>query len=441
VSAGRVVVVGFARTGRAAARVLRDRGASVVAIDDRPAPSAREDAESLGIEFLGAPEPGVLAAAVTGAELIVVSPGVPPTHPVFSLAAPGQLVAELELASRLCTKPIVAITGTNGKTTVTNLVGAMLRASGRAVATVGNIGRAFIEAVDDPVDLFVVEASSFQLAFTSTFRPQVATWLNFAEDHLDWHADLAEYAASKAKIFANQGTEDVAVVNVSDPVVCAAVDRAAARAVTFGPGGTYDNDGGMLVGPRGPICSVAALPRALPHDVDNALAAAATAIEAGADAEACADALATTPLPPHRVALVATIAGVPYYDDSKATTPSAVLAALAGFPRAVLIAGGQNKGLHLGVLGEFAADHPGRVRAVVAIGDAATEVARSFAELPVVPARSMHDAVRAAADLALPGDAVLLSPGCASFDWYRSYEERGDDFAAEVRALMAEVAS
>jgi UDP-N-acetylmuramoylalanine--D-glutamate ligase len=351
------------------------------------------------------------------------------------------VVAEIELASRLATRPIVAITGTNGKTTVTALVAAMLSASGVRSAAVGNIGRAFIEAVDDAtIDVFVCETSSFQLTGTSTFHPRVSVWLNFAEDHLDWHPDLAAYAAAKARIWANQGSDDVAVVNLDDPVVMSAAASCAAQVITFGHDrGEYRVEGAELVGPAGPICPVGLLPRALPHDILNALAALAAAHAAGAELPAAVDALRVTRPLPHRVDLVASVAGVRFYDDSKATTPSAVIAALTGLDRAVLIAGGRNKGLHLGTLREFADAHPGRVRGVVAIGEATEEVADAFADrYPVARAGTMHDAVHAAARLAGPGDAVLLSPGCASFDWYRSYEERGEDFVREVRALAHE---
>ena len=296
----------------------------------------------------------------------------------------------------------------------------------------------------------MAEVSSFQLQLTSTFRPRVAVWLNLAEDHLDWHPTMQHYVEAKARVWANQAGEDLAVANADDPVVWRAAARAPARVAGFsieagaappwpgrgdGPRAVFHVAGGELRTPEGDtIAAVAELARVLPHDLANALAASAAALGAGATLEGCRRALISFTGLPHRVEPVGESGGVRYYDDSKATTPSAVLAALAGFESAVLIAGGRNKGLDLGVLREGA----GRVRAVVAIGEATAEVEAAFAGLvPVQRAASMAQAVSAAAGAARPGDAVLLSPGCASFDWYRSYAERGEDFSRAVAALRA----
>ena len=431
----RALVVGFARTGVAAARALVRRGVAVTVVDDRADGAQLAAAEELGVRHAGAVDVDELAVLCGAAGLVVVSPGIPPDHAVFRVASPERTVAEIELAFRLTDVPVVAITGTNGKTTVTTLVTEMLDASGLRAVAVGNIGTAFVEAVDDPADVFVCEVSSFQLSGTSTFRPRVGAWLNFAEDHLDWHRNLDEYAKAKERIWENQGPDDVAVANRDDDVVMAAADRARSRVVTFGRGGEYREQDGAIVGPDGPILRVDELARALPHDVANACAALACALESGADAQAAAGVLRGFGPLPHRVAQVIEFGGVTYVDDSKATTPSAAVAALSGMGTVVLIAGGRNKGLSFAPMREFADAHPGSVRAVVAIGDAADEIAAAFAGYIVESANSMRDAVGRASALAHRGDAVLLSPGCASFDWYGSYAERGDDFAAEVRAL------
>jgi UDP-N-acetylmuramoylalanine--D-glutamate ligase len=273
----------------------------------------------------------------------------------------------------------------------------------------------------------------------SGFAPHVATWLNFAPDHLDVHASLAAYEEAKARIWAGQGPDDVAVANADDAVVMARARarRAPARLATYGlERGDWSAPDGRLRGPGGlDLVDVDELPRALPHDVSNGLAAAATAFHAGAAVDAIRAVLRDWRQLPHRVEQVGRRAdGVRFFDDSKATTPHAVLAALAGFRSVVLIAGGRNKGLDLSVLTE-AGD---RVRAVVAIGESAGDVAAAFAgRCPVAEATSMDDAVARAAGLANPGDDVLLSPGTASFDWYRSYGERGDDFARAVRAYLS----
>jgi UDP-N-acetylmuramoylalanine--D-glutamate ligase len=331
-------------------------------------------------------------------------------------------------------RTLVAVTGTNGKTTVTTMVASMLVASGRTAVAAGNIGLPLVEAVKQQAEVVVAEVSSFQLQYTEWFRPAVAVWLNFAEDHLDWHPGIEAYAAAKARIWAGQGHDDVAVVNAEDETVAKAAASAPGRVVTFGlGGGDYHVADGALRGPRGEVIATCTeLPRALPHDLANALAATAAAMAAGAEGRACRAVLRSFEGLPHRLQLVVERDGVRYYDDSKSTTPASTLAAVRGFDSAVLIAGGRNKGLDLGVLRQEAR----RLRAVVAIGDASAEVVAAFDGLvPVTTVASMAAAVAAARDAARPGDAVLLSPGCASFDWYGSYVERGEDFVSAVREL------
>lgn len=439
------LVVGLGTTGKAVARHLRAAGDQVVVVEDQPSEASRQAAAQLGVELVEAPSPAQLSDLVRSCEQVVPSPGVPAHHGVYAAAAAlgRPVISEVELAWRATTLPIVAITGTNGKTTVTTLVVDMLARSGLRALPAGNIGTPLVSLVDADADVLVAEVSSFQLQFTRGFRPHVALWLNLAEDHLDWHPSMAHYVAAKAKVWAHQGAEDTAVANADDPVVAAEALRAPGRVVTFGLGpgfGTgFGTEGwrapdGLLVTPAGEVLMAASeLPRALPHDVANALAAAAAATEAGATLDACRSALRSFGGLPHRVALVGDAGGVRYYDDSKATTPASVVAAVSGFDSVVLIAGGRNKGLQLDALGSVV----DRVRQVVAIGEAADEVRQTFAgKVPVVVATSMSEAVDLAGEAAQPGDAVLLSPGCASFDWYRNYGERGDDFAQLVRRRL-----
>jgi UDP-N-acetylmuramoylalanine--D-glutamate ligase len=338
----------------------------------------------------------------------------------------------------------VAVTGTDGKTTVTTMVTDVLRAAGRRAVLAGNAEVPLVAAIaDDAAELFVVEASSFGLGVSRRFAPRVATWLNLAPDHQDAHLDMAHYGAAKARIWANLGVEDVAVANADDPAVAARAAALIERGVhvqTFGraaDAGWHVADG-MLCSPDGvAFVAIEDLPRAFPHDVANLLAVAATATAAGAPLEAVASVARAFRGLPHRVVLVGEAEGVRYYDDSKATAPHATLAALRGFESVVLIAGGHNKGLDLSAL---AAGAP-HVRGVVAIGAAAAEIVAAFEGLrPVSVATSMDEAVAQARSQARPGDAVLLSPGCASFDWYGSYAERGDDFIRAVRS-MVEVSS
>lgn len=434
------LVVGMGVSGEGVARHLRDRGARVIAIDDRPTDEARRRAEGAGLVLEQTPGPEALRRLVSQVSVVVPTPGLPESHPVIAVAAAvGTPVrSEIELASRWARRPIVAITGTNGKTTVTELVAAMLEASGKRAVACGNIGLTLSDGVRRDVDLLVAEVSSFQLRFIDTFRPAVAVWLNLAADHLDWHPDLEAYAAAKARIWEFQGPDDVAIVNADDPVVMRWAESAPSTVSTFGldqEADWYVDAAGNLAGPDGPLVAVADLPRALPHDLANDLAAAAAALAAGATPEGVAAALRAFTGLPHRVVLVAEAGGVRWYDDSKATNPHATVAALAQFDAVVLLAGGRNKGLDLGELRVTAP----RVRAVVALGEAAPEVAAAFDGLrPVTTVADMDQAVKVAADLAQPGDAVLLSPACTSWDQYRSYAERGDHFARLVRALVGE---
>jgi UDP-N-acetylmuramoylalanine--D-glutamate ligase len=439
---GPVLVYGLGVSGSAAARHLIAEGHEVIAVDDDNGGGAERRAAELGVELVVRPDEARLRAMAGEVEQIVVSPGVPAGHGVFRLGPGVRLVGEVELAWRRARVPMVAVTGTNGKTTVTTLVASMLVASGIRAVAAGNIGAPLLDAVDSDAEVVVAEVSSFQLALTETFAPAVAAWVNFSEDHLDWHVSLEAYRQAKARVWAHSGPGQVVVANAEDPVVMAAAERAGkqgATVVTFGlRSGDYQvdsggADGGRLVGPEGlTVAAVEELPRSLPHDLANALCGAATALAAGADPEGCRRALGAFRGLPHRVELVGEARGVTFYDDSKATTPGAVLAALDGFPSAVLIAGGRNKGLDLSVLRQAA----GHLRGVVAIGEAAAEVGGAFSGVcTVVEAPSMAEAVAAAAQMARPGDAVVLSPACASFDWYSSYGARGDDFARCVRAL------
>lgn len=434
----RSVVVGLGVTGRAVLDALVRRGHDVVAVDDRPGDEARRATADAGVELVEAPDADGLRALLVGAGEVLPAPGLPDRHPVFAAAeAAGVPVrSELDLAARWDDRPVVAVTGTDGKTTVTELAAAVLRASGTAAVVCGNNDTPLVTAIDDPAtDVFVVEASSFRLLHSERFAPRAAAWLNFAPDHLDHHRSLDDYEAAKARIWAWQGADDVAIGNVDDAVVLRRLRAAPGRQQTFGLAAPADwrVDGGTLVGPPGTIVAVDDLPRRFDHDLANALAAVALAVPAGASVEGAAAALRAFTGLPHRLALVVDAGGVRWYDSSKATTPHAALNDVSVVGPAVLIAGGRNKGLDLAVL----ADAPPGVHAVVAIGESAGEVAAAFADgdRRVVTASSMAEAVARAAELARPGDAVVLAPGCASFDWYTSYGERGDDFAARVHHL------
>lgn len=432
----RVLVVGCGVTGIAVARALQTRGHRVLVADDHPGRAdAVADELGAGVEAVGA---GGLGAAVTASGGFVPAPGLPEQHEAFELAAAAGVptLSEFDLAAAWDARPLVSVTGTNGKTTVTTLVAEMLVRSGIEARAVGNTDVPLVAAIDRPdTEVFVVEASSFRLAHTRRFTPRVATWLNFAPDHLDVHLDLERYESAKARQWIDLDAGAVAVANLDDPTVMShASRRGHATLQTFSILGAADHhlDGDLLrSGPGGFELPVSLMSRRLPHDISNALAAIASALPLGATADGIADALSSFDGLPHRMQLVGTTGGVDWYDDSKATTPHAVAAAVGGLRDVVLIAGGRNKGVDLSVLGGLST-----VRAVVGIGESAAEVTAAFTDRPAEVADSMAAAVDAARALARPGDSVVLSPGCASFDWYDGYAARGDDFAAKVEALI-----
>jgi len=447
----RVLVLGLGVTGEAVVRHRSAAGDDVTVVEDAPTGNDvyRERvkaARAVGAAIVERPSLDQLTELVGRADVLVPSPGAPLRHPAIATAHRAGIAvrAEVDMGAEVAAgrgKELVAVTGTNGKTTVTTLIAAMLDAAGVAALGAGNIGFALLDAADAEADVLVVEVSSFQLACTTeAFRPGVAVLLNVAPDHLDWHGSFGEYAAAKSRVFANQRERDLLVFNGDDEVASRLAEVAPARRVAF----TLESDAnafrieeGALVDPTGAvIADTAQMPFSAPHDRANALAAAAAALAAGATRDAVGRALREYPTLHHRVARIGNAGGVHYYDDSKATNPHATVAAVSAFGeregRVVLLAGGRNKGLDLSVLRALAP----RLRAVVAIGEAADDVEAAFAgAIPVARAKSMRDAVSTAAQHAQPGDVVLLSPACASFDWYPSYSARGDDFAREVARL------
>jgi UDP-N-acetylmuramoylalanine--D-glutamate ligase len=445
----RALVHGLAVTGASVARALRRHGHDVTVTDDRIDDEKRRLAEAIGVELL--PTPSDVEQFVAGFDLFSPAPGVPETHALVEAAMRRgvEVVSEIELAyhweqerpsSAGGPRPILAITGTDGKTTTTELTVAILRAGGLRTEALGNTDVPLVDAVDatgdDELDVLVVECTSFRLAWTRQFRADAAAWLNLAPDHLNWHRSMASYEAAKGRIWDLQRPGDVAIGFVDDPVVMSRLAVAPGRHVTFGRSlADYRVAGEHLVGPGGSLAEIAVMRRSLPHDITNALAASALVLETGlVTPGAIAAAVATFEAPPHRLEPVGAADGVRWFNDSKATTPHAASTAIRAFDSLVLIAGGSRKGVDLSPMGADA--H--RVRAVVAVGEAAPDIHGVFdGRTRVVDAGSMADAVDIAADLALPGDAVVLSPGCASFDWYSGYPARGDDFRRLVQARIA----
>jgi UDP-N-acetylmuramoylalanine--D-glutamate ligase len=380
---------------------------------------------------------------VSSVSFVCPAPALPEDHRIVVEAQlQGKpLVTEIDLAYRWeqqrpgGPRPMLAITGTDGKTTTTMMAAAMVRAAGRRVAAVGNTEVPLVAELHSDADVFVVECSSFRLHWTEDFRAEASVWLNLAEDHQNWHRSMDSYESAKARIWRHLRPTDVAVGHIDDPVVMRNLHGVRARRRTFGPAAPadYHAAGGWLIGPHGPIAEIAAMSRRLPHDITNALAAAAICLESGlADSDSIARALAGFEHPAHRIEPVAVIGDVAWYNDSKATTPHAALTAIRSFERIVLLVGGRNKDLDLASL----ATESARLRSVVALGECAPLIEEIFdGKVPTTRATSMADAVAAAAELAEPGDTVLLSPACASFDWYPDggYPARGDDFKQLVR--------
>jgi UDP-N-acetylmuramoylalanine--D-glutamate ligase len=430
-------------TGYATARVLLDLGARVTVTEVSSSGEIEERAGRLraaGAEVVT----GGHHAARLEADAAVLSPGIAPDAPVAAaLTTAGvPLLSEIELGYRLARCPLLAVTGTNGKTTTTTLLASMLSEAGIPSAAAGNIGAPLIEAVRRvPAEgAIAVEVSSFQLHSIRDFRARVAVILNIAEDHTDWHGSVDAYAESKARVLENQGPDDTLVVNADDPRVMAIATRARARVIPFSllaaptEGAGAPGDGIVWRGRE--LFSTRGTPLEGPAARQDALAAAAAALAFGVERAPVVRALEGFRPLPHRLAPVARAEGVTYIDDSKATNPHAALAAIAGLEDVVLIAGGRAKGIDLGPL----AGSVPPVRAVVVLGEAAPALERVFDGLvPVERARSMSDAVARARRLAAPGGSVLLSPACASLDMYESYSARGDDFARAVRSQLREV--
>ncbi|MEY2553325.1 MAG: UDP-N-acetylmuramoylalanine--D-glutamate ligase [Ilumatobacteraceae bacterium] len=444
---GTALVYGMAISGEAVARALHDRGVRVLVADDSLTEAKLAAAAAVGAELVVKPEGAALEQLVAVADIVCPAPGVPETHRLIEAAKrhAKPIRTEIDLAYEWeqqrpgGPRPMLAVTGTDGKTTTTMMAAAMLRCAGLKVAAVGNTELPLIAALDDDVDAFVVECSSFRLNWVDHFRSDASVWLNLAEDHQNWHVSMRAYELAKARLWAHNRSTDVAVGNAADPVVMRNLATASGRRVTFGADDAdYRLVGTTLTGPGGSLAERSLMTRDLPHDVTDALAASAIVIESGlATAAAVAEALATFEYPPHRIERVGVYDGVVWYNDSKATTPHAAVTAIRGFRSIVLMAGGRNKGLDLASL---ALEHD-RVKAVVALGEAASTIHDAFAPwCPVAEVDSMHAAVDAAATFAAAGDTVLLSPACASFDWYPEggYPARGDDFKRLVHARFGD---
>jgi UDP-N-acetylmuramoylalanine--D-glutamate ligase len=437
------VVVGAARSGLAAVELLVRKGAAVTLTDVKDKVPDQERLRALGVRTeLG----GHRAQAFDRADLLVMSPGVPLELPEVAAArARGvAVISELELASRWLKGRIVAITGTKGKSTTTTLVGRMLRAAGRSVLVGGNIGVPLSAQVDDSTEdtVHVIEASSFQLEVTETFHPWIAALLNLSPDHLDRHPSEEAYGEAKARIFANQTDDDWLVVNADNLPALALAAPAGARVVTYAvdriSDATFFAEGGFIWQRTSdgatPLVPVSAVELAGHHMLSNVAAASAVSRLAGADTTALARALEGFRGLEHVMEPVATLGGVRFVNDSKATNIDAAGRSIESFNGVVAIVGGRYKG---GEFAELAQPLRAHGRGVVAIGEARSLVRDALSGVvPVVEADTMGEAVRAAYEIAVPDGVVLLAPACSSFDMFVDYADRGRVFKAEVDRLV-----
>jgi len=447
----RLLVIGLGRSGQATAEVLRARGASITVVDEKPCTELREAIDritSVGAAFV---EPDALPTTLQSVDAAIVSPGVPLTGALVRAVQQANVpvYSEIEVAYRLSQAPMIAVTGTKGKSTTTSLIAHMLRCAGLSVRVGGNIGNPLIaEVADGALGTWIVaEVSSFQLESIRSFHPKIAVILNIAPDHLDRYHSMEEYAEAKYRIFANQNEHDVFIGNLDDERLATlhwlrGSDRVRARQLWFTCEAEH-RQAAMYVqqdvltyapvaGDPRPLAMIPCSQIPLPgqHSVQNVMAASLAALAAGADFSRVAEAIRSFSPMAHRLSTVAEIDGVTYVDDSKATNPTAAIAALHAFERPViLIAGGRSKNTDFTELAH-AIDE--RAKAAVLIGEAAPDLAAHLHESVVKRASSMDEAVAAAREIAVAGDVVLLSPACASFDMFSSAEDRGRQFSAAV---------
>ena len=429
-----IVVVGLGMSGFAVARFLKKRGATVIVTDKAEKDKLEAYApvlHEMGVKMeLGQHRIDTFEKS----DLIIVSPGVPHNIlPIKRAALKGiPILGEIELAYRFIREPVVAVTGTNGKTTTTTLLGDMLKKSGQRVFVGGNIGNPLIDYVDkgEKAEIIVVEVSSFQLDTIDSFRPKVAVVLNITEDHLDRYSDFAAYARAKARIFENQKQSDVAVFNGLDPFIGSICKDIKSKKLSFYNQMVDDAEINTFFKSLD-YSSIKLLGK---HNLENAYAASLAALTIGGSLEGIQSALSNFKGLLHRLEHVASINAIDFFDDSKATNVDAVAKALETFSKPIiLIMGGRDKGSNFQILRDLVRQ---RVKKLIVLGEAKEDILFALGDItPTKSASLMEDAVLSAYHAASPGDVVLLSPACASFDMYDSYARRGEDFCRAVGKL------
>ncbi|MFH1645262.1 MAG: UDP-N-acetylmuramoyl-L-alanine--D-glutamate ligase [Candidatus Omnitrophota bacterium] len=447
----KVTVVGIGESGKAAALLLKKKGACVYATDSGSSSKLRKDAEELRRAGVFVEIGQHTKEFIDGSELVIISPGVPEASTAMVMANEAciPVVSEIELASWYCKAPVIGITGTNGKSTVVTLVGLMLAADKKDVVVCGNIGEAFCGKIEDITNetIVVLELSSFQLSRIRHFKPNVACVTNISQNHLDVHSSFNSYFEAKKKIFANLSEDDFLILNYDDVNIKALARDSISRIRLFScnekVSGAYLDKGKMFFndGEKDELlCELAQISLKGDHNIMNILAACLCASAVGCSCEAMREVIASFSGLSHRCEELGIVQGVSFVDDSKSTTVDSTKAALSSCDSAVvLIAGGRDKGSNFDLIRSMIKE---KVKAVVLIGEAADKIKGSFSDITAIyEAKNMEDAVNISFEVAGEGDIVLLSPMCASFDMFSSYGERGDCFKREVIRLKKEVCS
>jgi UDP-N-acetylmuramoylalanine--D-glutamate ligase len=442
----RVLVVGLGRSGVASALFLKSHGAQVTVSDAKSEDELRDQIPALLDAGIAVETGGHGERTFRNQDLIVISPGVPiDAQPITQARALGTpVIGEVELAAQLLPGPIIAITGSNGKTTTTTLIGEIIAAGGFDTLVGGNIGTAAISLAEraTPETVIVLEVSSFQLETIHTFRPKVAVVLNITPDHLDRHGTFAAYVNAKARIFENQQPDDFLVLNADDPTCLELAAQTKSSVFWFSrkrdvESGAFVRDGQIVFSrdsSEQKVMQVSEIPLKGAHNLENVLAAVCTAALMGCSVDSIRDAVRTFKAVEHRLEYVATIRGVDYYNDSKATNVDATIKALESFPANIhLVLGGKDKGSDYTVLNDLLRQ---RVKSVYTIGAAAEKIQSHIkGTTNIISARTIEAAIKQASEAAQPGDVVLLAPACASFDQFQNYEHRGKIFKQLVRKL------
>ena len=441
-----VIILGAGRSGRAAAALLARCDAHVILADDDPESVHPDEIENVVASHVQLVLGDIRPELVSNADAVVTSPGVRLTHPLLARALQHgvPVIGELELGGRFARSPMVAVTGTNGKTTTVHWIAHLLGKAGQSAVVCGNVGTALCEVVARSADWFIVEASSFQLETVHRFHPRAAVILNLSADHLDRHPNAEDYLAIKARVAANQQRDDALVLNADDDAVWSLGATAASAVWGFSSDkslerGVFVESGKITVrttpnAPSRALLASGEIPLPGSHNLANALAAAATACVCGVEHEQIAAGLRDFTGVEHRLERVRELRGVGFVNDSKATNLTSLEVALRSFDRPIiLIAGGRGKGQLYGTLSALITS---AVRHLIVLGEEAERMEAAWGSLvPTQRVADMEEAVRTAARLAHPGEVVLLSPACASFDMYRNFEQRGRHFKELVQNL------